>query len=1144
MKTRLLPITLIVVSGAFTGCTCLTSDTSTTVAATAASVAAKPAPAPKPARPVPNPLEQFRGLWTGAGASASGVGGLTDWLMCGSFPNPPHAGQKSYNHKPPCVGFETDYLADLGGEANVRPEVGLACMREDGTEAVWFEHKAGRPNIDLRKIFDQRKEPCDNALIYAWTTFEADAGKGVMSVGSDDGVMLWLNGELVHEVLAGRACVPHSDIVPVTFRDGENAVMVKVENGNGKWGMFVQPLRGDSLALLADSPPKIKLHYNGRPRHQTLTIHTDEGLGKAIPGAQPMRVEVVAPGGHVQGAAEVERGEPAVFQAKTWPNGPYWVHVSRARADRPREYFHLFWYRGGWQAAADELLAEARSLLEAGERTGASAHIVHLADLVRDRLYNMPGNFDYSGPRPKMKGNFAGDIQRLLFQYAEAKAGAAGPRHGHAFRRLAWWDGVDDTVQTARAYTPPGYDHSRAWPLLVNLHGYRRPNPPPLRSPDLLKWWAPDFTDLHGVILVEPHGRGNTDFEGIGERAVMRAVNQARRVFNVDPARIYLKGHSMGGTGAWHLGTRHTDRFAALASSSGGWDPRAQLSPEVYAKLTRRERFLHDSRGQFVQAECLSHTPVYVSHGRNDDLVPAAGARYVVEQLQRWGYPVRLWWHHNKGHGGLDDQAVVVDWLLQQRRPAAPTSVRLRAPALDRAAAHWLRVLGCKDPFAFIHGEARVRPDGVLEVKTENATRIRLGPLAGLPVTGNGPVRVFWNGEDCGLRPVNDGGIELSAPGLRPWDRGKSPGLSGPIRAVTSTPFAIVLGTTSADKKMNRVCRLLAENARNEWHRWQHTTPRYFLDTQITEEQLAEYSLILYGGPQDNQVTHKLMPHLPLQVWRDEIQIGERSFRCADAGVGMIHPHPLNPERYVVVYAGTSAKGMFHTRFIDTEMDYAVVDGRGRAGKRGTWVSVPAIPWERLQIVSGRFNGRWEFDSAYAISGDGRRRRATPASPMPTRPSAHSVWPMMWVSDILPTRVSGHFLHMGVDRSFTGGPLQLGDVTYGKGISAQTGHAPSVATYDLTGAGWSQLEGALGLEITDRDGLDNKHKQGTKIRFIVRGDGKELYKSAVIGWDSKPGVMRVDIRGVRKLELEVANEKDWHSAASSVNWAGLKLLRW
>ena len=64
---------------------------------------------------------------------------------------------------------------------------------------------------------------------------------------------------------------------------------------------------------------------------------------------------------------------------------------------------------------------------------------------------------------------------------------------------------------------------------------------------------------------MEPHGRGNTSYLGLGDQDVMRVIKLAKERFNIDPDRIYIKGDSMGGWGTWAVGTRHPDVFAAIA---------------------------------------------------------------------------------------------------------------------------------------------------------------------------------------------------------------------------------------------------------------------------------------------------------------------------------------------------------------------------------------------------------------------------------------------------------------------------------------------------------------------------------------------------------------------------------------------------
>ena len=70
---------------------------------------------------------------------------------------------------------------------------------------------------------------------------------------------------------------------------------------------------------------------------------------------------------------------------------------------------------------------------------------------------------------------------------------------------------------------------------------------------------------LGGVLLVSPHGCGTTEYRGIGENDVLCVLEEVRKRYRVDDDRVYLTGHSMGGTRAAYLALHHPDQFAAVA---------------------------------------------------------------------------------------------------------------------------------------------------------------------------------------------------------------------------------------------------------------------------------------------------------------------------------------------------------------------------------------------------------------------------------------------------------------------------------------------------------------------------------------------------------------------------------------------------
>ena len=80
-------------------------------------------------------------------------------------------------------------------------------------------------------------------ITYAWAQIEmSEEKKGVLGIGSDDGVKVWLNGELVHENWTCRGVEVDNDRVPVTFKKGMNQLVLKIQNGGGSWGFCCRML--------------------------------------------------------------------------------------------------------------------------------------------------------------------------------------------------------------------------------------------------------------------------------------------------------------------------------------------------------------------------------------------------------------------------------------------------------------------------------------------------------------------------------------------------------------------------------------------------------------------------------------------------------------------------------------------------------------------------------------------------------------------------------------------------------------------------------------------------------------------------------------------------------------------------------------
>ena len=202
-------------------------------------------------------------------------------------------------------------------------------------------------------------------------------------------------------------------------------------------------------------------------------------------------------------------------------------------------------------------------------------HYRLLGDLVLDGLGG--------DPRTDKKYIVADGWRRIyspLMEHRELQMNNAIRPNG--FVRLSWKDEIDDSPQFARAYLPPDYDAKKKYPMIISLHGYNSSNP------EYIRWWGVTerhngISDHDSVIVIEPHGRANTGYEGIGEFDVLTAIQLAKKTFSVDDDHVYLMGYSMGGGGTWYFGTRHPEFFAAIGPFYGGWDYHIDMKEEDIA---------------------------------------------------------------------------------------------------------------------------------------------------------------------------------------------------------------------------------------------------------------------------------------------------------------------------------------------------------------------------------------------------------------------------------------------------------------------------------------------------------------------------------------------------------------------------------
>jgi predicted peptidase len=197
-------------------------------------------------------------------------------------------------------------------------------------------------------------------------------------------------------------------------------------------------------------------------------------------------------------------------------------------------------------------------------------------------------------------------------------------------------------------FLPEGYDNSRErWPLILYLHGGS------LRGDDIsqMKRWGlaekaaadPKFPFI--VVAPQCHkGEIWTDVDALGA-----VLDEVARTHRVDPDRVYVTGHSMGGRGALYAAFKMPERFAAVVS----------LGP--VSLIT-------------AWADKLATIPLWLFHGPNDQFTPLKEVEELVRAIEAAGGHPQFTVLPGRDHYILDvyDRPDLYDWLVQQKRkPAA-----------------------------------------------------------------------------------------------------------------------------------------------------------------------------------------------------------------------------------------------------------------------------------------------------------------------------------------------------------------------------------------------------------------------------------------------------------------------------------------
>lgn len=514
---------------------------------------------------------------------------------------------------------------------------------------------------------------------------------------------------------------------------------------------------------------------------------------------------------------------------------------------------------------------------------------------------------------------------------------------------------LDGQLQPYVAFVPPTHrPDGAAMPMIVSFHGLTHQAEHALRAvigeatkedenPDSSARRLPGFPN-QGTILVAPWGFGRAGPKQLGEHDVLRVIEEMKAAYNVDPTRVSITGYSLGGTVAFALPLHYPSIFSAAAPLCGypnltTYNSVKDVKHAEWEEAMIARRFLGNYAANGM------HVPMHIVHGGQDG---PGRSKVIADRYHALGYARIFDVQDDLGHNVWDyayEDGRMIAWLKKKQQPKPPSRVRLVTGEYRYNTAYWVRLIGmdrspgapgtkvakADQPDSFADVDAQMDwPAKALRITTRNVSAFAidvaaLAPPKGTAVTLDGATMPLDDAAKTVFFVRDDKGWSISP--TEPSREGKKrAGVSGPLDDVLRHPQLIVYGTQ--DPAQTEANRTVAEHFSSA-DQWAAARFPIKADRDVTDAELTGRSLVLIGGPASNKITSLLAAGLPVQFEANAIVLRGKRHEGEDVGVSFIHPHPRDPNEYVVVHAGTTFQGTLASRHLpQLAPDFLVYDRR------------------------------------------------------------------------------------------------------------------------------------------------------------------------------------------------------------------------
>ncbi len=445
-----------------------------------------------------------------------------------------------------------------------------------------------------------------------------------------------------------------------------------------------------------------------------------------------------------------------------------------------------------------------------------------------------------------------------------------------------------------------------------------------------------------------------------GEMDLFEALDDIEAHYPIDRQRLVIRGFSMGGAACWQFAFHFPGMWAAAAPGAGFAETEEFFGRTLYAEGATPppwwERQLWRWYDATICARNVAGLPVVAYSGENDGQKQAADImlRYAAQEKHSFSHIIGP----NVPHKYHPDSKPVIEKFIEvalvKGADPVPKSIAYTTYSLIYPRRAWVEILGMEKSWERADVDAVIEKN-TLTVKTKNITALQLSPGEAAFPPKSTP-KLIIDGTEVNLN--GGGAIAVKIDGkwgsAKAHASGKRPGLCGPIDHAFMSRFLFVRPTGKPlNDAIGKWTQSEMEHAIKSWRAVFRGDAPIKDDTAVTDDDIANCNLILWGDISSNAVLKKLSDKLPIGWAKDGLNF--KSYRLDPTRYApvLIYPNPLNPSRYIVLNSG------------HTFREFALLNNSDQTPKLPDWalvdITVPAdAKWPGLIYDAGFFDGNWK----------------------------------------------------------------------------------------------------------------------------------------------------------------------------------------